>query len=98
MFRNEVLELIQYQPAGTEIYKRPLLIVPPQINKFYALDLSAGRSFADTRRATACRPSRSAGATPLPRSATGISRPTSLHAERRSGSSARVSGQPRRQY
>ena len=47
MFRNEVLELIQYQPASTEIYKRPLLIVPPQINKFYALDLSAGRSFAE---------------------------------------------------
>ena len=47
VFRNEVLELIQYQPASTEIYKRPLLIVPPQINKFYALDLSAGRSFAE---------------------------------------------------
>ncbi len=47
VFRNEVLELIQYQPASTEIYKRPLLLVPPQINKFYALDLSAGRSFAE---------------------------------------------------
>jgi poly[(R)-3-hydroxyalkanoate] polymerase subunit PhaC len=47
VFRNEVLELIQYQPAVTEIYRRPLLIVPPQINKFYALDLSPGRSFAE---------------------------------------------------
>ncbi len=47
VFRNEVLELIHYQPATTEIYKRPLLIVPPQINKFYALDLSPGRSFAE---------------------------------------------------
>jgi polyhydroxyalkanoate synthase len=47
VYRSEVLELIQYQPATAEIYNRPLLIVPPQINKFYALDLSPGRSFAE---------------------------------------------------
>jgi polyhydroxyalkanoate synthase len=47
VFRSEVFELIQYLPATAEIYRRPLLIVPPQINKFYALDLSPGRSFAE---------------------------------------------------
>ena len=47
VYRSEVLELIQYQPATTETFRRPLLIVPPQINKFYALDLSPGRSFAE---------------------------------------------------
>lgn len=47
VFRNEVMEVIQYQPATQQIYSRPLLVVPPQINKFYVLDLSAGRSFAE---------------------------------------------------
>ena len=47
VFRNEVLELIQYQPASKQVYKRPLLLIPPQINKFYIVDLSPGRSFAE---------------------------------------------------
>jgi polyhydroxyalkanoate synthase len=47
VFRNPVLEVIQYHSAAAEVFKRPLLIVPPQINKFYALDLSPGRSFAE---------------------------------------------------
>ena len=47
VFRSEILELIQYQPGTAETFRRPLLIVPPQINKFYALDLSPGRSFAE---------------------------------------------------
>jgi polyhydroxyalkanoate synthase len=45
--RNDVLEVIQYAPASAQVFRRPLLIVPPQINKFYALDLSPGRSFAE---------------------------------------------------
>ena len=47
VFRNEVLELIQYAPATQEVYGRPQLIVPPQINKFYIFDLSTGKSIVD---------------------------------------------------
>jgi polyhydroxyalkanoate synthase subunit PhaC len=44
IYRNEVLELIQYTPQHETVYDRPILMVPPQVNKYYALDLSPGRS------------------------------------------------------
>jgi polyhydroxyalkanoate synthase len=39
IYRNEVMELIQYTPVTETVRKRPILIAPPWINKFYILDL-----------------------------------------------------------
>jgi polyhydroxyalkanoate synthase subunit PhaC len=43
--RNALAEIIQYEPATDKVLKRPLLICPPWINKFYILDLNPQKSF-----------------------------------------------------
>ncbi|MEO4047118.1 class II poly(R)-hydroxyalkanoic acid synthase [Pseudomonas sp. CAU 1711] len=45
VLRTEMFELIHYKPMSEKQYERPLLIVPPQINKFYIFDLSPEKSF-----------------------------------------------------
>jgi len=47
VLRTEVLELIQYRPQTGRVREVPLVIVPPTINKYYALDLAPGRSLIE---------------------------------------------------
>jgi polyhydroxyalkanoate synthase len=45
IYQNELMQLLQYEPSTPQVHQRPLLIVPPWINKFYILDLKPKNSF-----------------------------------------------------
>ncbi|RJG08972.1 alpha/beta fold hydrolase [Pseudomonas cavernicola] len=44
VFRNEMFELLQFAPSTPDVHARPLVMSPPQINKYYAIDLSPDKS------------------------------------------------------
>jgi polyhydroxyalkanoate synthase len=45
VYQNELMQLLQYHPSTEQVHKRPLVILPPWINKFYILDLRPENSF-----------------------------------------------------
>src|ERR1700757_3384174 len=45
--REEMFELLQYAPTTRTVYSRPLLMIPPEVNKYYCLDLAPGRSLVE---------------------------------------------------
>ena len=47
VYREDMFELLQYTPQTPTVRSRPLLMVPPEVNKYYVLDLAPGRSMAE---------------------------------------------------
>ncbi len=45
IYQNDLMQLLQFEPTTKQVYKRPLFIVPPWINKYYILDLKPQNSF-----------------------------------------------------
>ena len=47
VYRDDVVEVLQYGPTTAQVHRRPLVIVPPPIGRYYFLDLRPGRSFVE---------------------------------------------------
>ena len=47
VYRNDLMELLQYEPQTSDVHANPLLCSPPWINKYYVMDLAPGRSFIE---------------------------------------------------
>ena len=57
VFRNDLMELLQYEPSTPQVRAVPILCSPPWINKYYVMDLSPGRSFVEWASTMAVRSS-----------------------------------------
>ncbi|HLM16346.1 MAG TPA: poly-beta-hydroxybutyrate polymerase [Acidimicrobiia bacterium] len=47
VFRNDLIEVLQYEPKTDEVFERPLVIIPPWINRYYIADLAPGKSLVE---------------------------------------------------
>jgi polyhydroxyalkanoate synthase len=47
VFRNDLIELLMYEPRTETVYAQPVLYSPPWVNKYYVMDLAPGRSFVE---------------------------------------------------
>src|SRR6202034_4204622 len=47
VYRNEVFELLQFAPTTPTVFATPMILVPPQVNKYYFMDLAPGRSLVE---------------------------------------------------
>jgi polyhydroxyalkanoate synthase len=47
VFRNELIEVLQYEPKTDEVFERPLVVIPPWINRYYIADLAPGKSLVE---------------------------------------------------
>ncbi|MEM9967885.1 MAG: alpha/beta fold hydrolase [Pseudomonadota bacterium] len=56
VFKNDVIELIHYTATTPKVYQRPLFVVPPQINKYYSIDMAPGKSMIEFLLAQGIQP------------------------------------------
>ncbi len=56
VFKNDVIELVHYTANTPKVYQKPLFIVPPQINKYYSVDMSPGKSMIEFLLANGLQP------------------------------------------
>jgi polyhydroxyalkanoate synthase len=47
VYRNDLIEVLQYEPKTDEVFERPLVVIPPWINRYYIADLAPGRSLVE---------------------------------------------------
>ena len=47
VYRDDLYEVLQYTPTTQQVHERPLILIPPQINKFYVMDLAPHRSLTE---------------------------------------------------